>query len=175
MEALKNEVTSEFTKGEVYFLTFRGNLPNHQKIGYISDHIRKVCNNFFVVRETDGAGTDKFHFHAVMKMPEKPKKSWFKKGLHFDFKHVGHRGKTVGAPPPPLADLTQLEFEESISIEPEVVQGVKKTDRVIDKLKESHLKTQKHRGHKERVVNYIFKDLNDESAMYTHYVRYQKH
>lgn len=104
-------------KKDLRFLTLKG--EKFQKIGKVSDLVRKVSDTYYIVREANKKSAG-FHFHALLSLTKKPSKSWFKKGVHMNLLKVGKPQDNTGMtiPPPPMTASMMSEwvhFEQKIA------------------------------------------------------------
>lgn len=98
---IPDTLNKTFTKGKITFLTLRGNPKTkfHQKLDFASRFIKKLKPSaFYIVKEEDhrkyGDGLT-YHYHALLKNAEKPKKGWYRKGIHIHYLKVPS-GRPVG-------------------------------------------------------------------------------
>lgn len=68
-------------KSKLYFITFKSHLVKWQKIGTISDHMRKVSDNFLVVRESNKQ-KEGYHFHVLASLKKDFYANWYRKDVH---------------------------------------------------------------------------------------------
>lgn len=147
-------------------LTFRSDDPKHQKIGFVSDHCRKIADTFLVVREKNQR-TVGWHFHAILICKKEPPKSWYKKGVHIHLKKVGKRDSLVGMVLP-QPDLTAQEVAEALHHEPALSGHMEQ--HMINVCLAKHAKHKSLTDHRERVCNYLFKDVNKDHVQYVDYI-----
>lgn len=105
-----------FSSPNVHFLTLKtlkGPKDRFQSISKVSDHLRKVSKTFFLVREKNKKD-EGFHFHALLLLPKKPSKGWYRKGVYTHLQKVGRRarcpsGLSVGPPDDMGWDLPEVQ------------------------------------------------------------------
>lgn len=148
------------SKDGIYFLTFRGNKPVHERIEFVRKHCNKVSKNYIAVREKNKK-TEGYHFHVLLHLSEMPNKAWFMKGCHFNLQKLG--GKTVipGVKPLPYRDphyeSKQDLFQKCQDLEESYDEAI--LDQCMAKLVDRMLTLDKRAIHVSRVLTYMSKEL----------------
>lgn len=135
----------------------------------------KISNNFIVTRESNKA-TAGYHFHALFRTKDYPKKSWFKKGVHIHIKEVGRRNglleyKCPKRYPPPLnttPSIGEIITAPSREIERDLLL---ERARCLQKLYfEKGLREEARAEHALSVLKYIGKELTPISEYYKDFI-----
>lgn len=143
------------TQPRLLFITVKGP-GRYQKIGKISDHIRRVSDTYLIIRETNKQ-KDGFHFHAVVSTRKDIKPNWYRKGVHIHVQPIGDKKKRC----PVIPESSEEDaFQRYGTID--VLDG---DDRIIDdffinqRLKEqAHHRLNVKYTHLSRVMHYMFKE-----------------
>jgi len=116
----QHNVIEAFTsQKDIRFLTLRGVKKRQQQIGFVNDKLRKISDNYYIVREKNKK-VEGYHFHALVSVKKEPKKAWYTKGVHIHLKRVGRsETKTQCIPDPPCVTARDL-VECPIEILPEL-------------------------------------------------------
>lgn len=146
-----------FVTGDCHFLTFRGLKPVHQKIDFVTKLCTKIASTYLIVREKNKKSAG-YHFHAIVNVTTKPKKSWFKKGCHFHFQPIGRSGLIKGCVIPPNYTLTSKDVEDYVYHEPEKAPATLEDD-LVNVLIKKTVKNGRKRDSVLRVLNYMCKDF----------------
>lgn len=161
--SIPEELKKTFTKGKITFLTLRGNpkTKSHHKMDFAVKFIKKLKPSaLYIVREEDHrkyGETPTFHFHALVKNAEKPKESWYRKGIHIHYLNVpkgtpvGYQGQYPAPDPKPDNRCVEERLVEN-SIE------LLKRDTAVVKLLTYFSKDQSFEGPKivRPFIHYIF-------------------
>lgn len=163
--SIKNGLVEFFSKRECWFLTLRGGKFN--SIGKVSDHLRKISKNYFVIKELD-ANKASNHFHAIFEHKGPVRKSWFRKGVHMNVFKVGKPDLGVGKVIPPNYKFNELEISEIANkVSYELAESI-----VIDQGISNYLPLAKRSAYAKRktgyVINYMFKSI--ELIRYNTYI-----
>lgn len=150
----------------LHFLTINPNSGHDttirlNKIGKWSDHIKKVSNNFFIVKEIEATST---HFHALLSL-EEGKSFNFLKGIHMRLDVIGKEKKI------PL-EMTEQDHRESLI---DLLETGDIDIRELEAIVEQRMIKQKKRicetalfckerkkGHVNRVLIYMLKEKPDK-------------
>lgn len=100
------------------FITIRSHTskPRHQKMGWCVDHMRKVSDDFIIVRENNKSNSGS-HFHVLAKLKKEPHKGWYTKGVHFDVKKIGGEScKSVQIVYPSTAEEADMKEAEILRL-----------------------------------------------------------
>lgn len=150
-------------KNDLRFLTLKGD--KYQKIGKVSDLIRKISDHYYVVRETNKKTTG-YHFHALLECKKEPPKAWFKKGVHMNLQKVGKPSTTIGMTFPEPS-MNQNQLSEMIYHEPETAPLVE--DLIFEKQLKTSRATIQRRTNLGRVLHYMEKE-QELPAQYSDYI-----
>lgn len=152
----------KYSKG--YFITLKGSEtnPRHQKIGWAYDHLKKISDNFLIVREKNKVNNG-FHFHSVVLPYKTPTRSWYRKGIHINVKKVNGPRDVIAiekknAPILPVTISAQEQNEMltlGVITEGEVLDA--KIDAILLKAKDSI----KKRSSLQRLSDYMFKETTE--------------
>lgn len=176
---LKTYITELSLSPNLYFYTFKAltKKPRHQTIGWASDHMKKISNHYYIVREKNLA-TDGFHFHVICSRFKEPHKGWFIKGMHINTRKVGDKKPRV--PDYPLSQDEDLHNQE---LERERLKPLNEDEHLIDQAASKH-KTSVLRvkgkirkiAHVERLVVYMNKDcdVDGPKIQYTSFIYVNK-
>lgn len=145
------------------FLTFRS--PTKQTIGKVSDHLRKISDEFFLVREEDKRIAGSYHFHAIAKLKNEPPRSWYTKGTHINLKKIGRSDSTVGMVLPPPDYTSEEKSKIAEHCEPQVIDEI-----MFAHVLTKHLKRSRMSQNMERVKAYIMKDFQPTHKRYVDYI-----
>lgn len=164
-------ITKHFlSKKDLRFLTLKGD--KYQKIGKVSDLIRKISKTYYVVREANKKSTG-YHFHALIAVDKEPRKAWYKKGVHMHLAKVGKvEHKVVTGVPSQVRlsapEMTQKEYKEWSAHEPENSEK-HQIDRLINKQVVTVKKLLNLSQHLQRVIQYMEKE-QEFPAQYADYM-----
>lgn len=154
----------------LYFLTVRatkGSRPRYSKIGFVGDQLRKISDQYFIVRESNKQ-FEGYHFHAIFsKRDDKPiHKGWYKKGVSFKMEPIGDHNPT----PPKIPDEIDREMELHITESMDITERIMRSEIKRLNLKESAtIRKHKKTGHIDRVVTYMTKE-GGPWLMYDNYI-----
>lgn len=162
-----------FNSPKAYFLTFKGKGKAHQKIDYVSKMIKKISNNYYIVREKNKM-TEGYHFHAIFIMITKPKASWFKKGCHINLQKVGKGHLVYTAPlpqyPPPVnTGVSARDIDESHDAVEHSNNVRLYEDQIITKCIKDAGQSLDRLAHVQRTLKYMAKE-QEFPIQYTDYV-----
>lgn len=165
-----------FCRQKAYFLTLKGSQPKYQKMDTIRKMLAKVSNNYIVVREPNKATTG-YHFHAIFRSSGKPKKNWFRKGVHMHLKELNTERVHLNQPnsegrrlPPP--NFTPTNYEISMAPDAETERYL-----VLERskaLENAHFQQQKNEDFLHftiaNTIKYMQKNLTTSSRLYHDYI-----
>lgn len=140
------------------FITVRG-VGVYQRIGKINDMLRKVSDDFFIVRENDVQTKEgsEYHFHALVSLKKDIKPNWYRKGVHINVQKVGDPSRTPIIPEDGEMedylkygeDADDLDIVDKIMIDFHIKQNLKERALVHKLNKQTHL---------ERIIVYMCKE-----------------
>lgn len=157
---MTNEVSPNMLSGEfeklprLVFITINPNKGldfnlRINKVGKWSDFLRKISDNFIIVRELTGG----IHFHALVSL-NKDKQMKYIKNVHFNYQEVS------GKPVVPDKAGEYMDLCESLETlkEVEAVLQIRKEER-RERLKQISTSSKTKKAiNVDRIINYIFKD-----------------
>lgn len=147
------------------FITIRG--PNAwQRIGKINDLLRRVSDDYFIVRENDLQKKEgsEYHFHALVSLKKDLKPNWYRKGIHINVQKVGDPARTPIIPEDEVmadhlkygADADDLDVIDKLMIDFHIKQNVKERALICKLNKQTHL---------QRIITYMLKDTPVEEYL----------
>lgn len=142
----------KFLKGTFITIKPHCDTPRYQTLGWASDHLRKISDNFIVVREKNKINSN-YHFHALVLKKKEPHKGWFKKGVHIHQCEVGDINKK-GFNKSPVYPETEEELDM-------MNEGRDLIDIELIKYNRSQIqkrKSKKQNGHIDRLIGYMTKE-----------------
>lgn len=160
------EILKHFsTQPRLLFITVRGS-GRWQKIGKVSDLLKRVSSNYFIVREKDKKG-DGYHFHSLVSTNKDIKPNWYRKGIHIHVVPVGDKKVRLPLIPQDEEEMLHLKYGDTIpeGIDKILIDGMLN---LYSKDRIRHGRTVKN-THLARVVTYMFKELTIPQQ-YTNYL-----
>lgn len=153
---------------DVRFLTLKGSA--YQKIGKVSDLIRKISKTYVVVRELNKK-SEGYHFHALIKVDKEPTKRWFRKGVHMNLQKLGNPSGSKNLPTG-MPMFNQNEISEIAEYDKDIALGIVKIQTLKTDWDNVNKKARYSKDIK-RITSYMSKEM-ELPAQYEDYLAVDK-
>lgn len=156
---------------KLFFFTVKD--TKWQKMDKVRKHILKISKWFVIVREENKA-TSGYHFHALFRSKDAPKRNWFRRGVHMNLRQYGKFGSMTQSPGPVQRPPIDISFSQNeiIGIADEKIQHDLMRQLTIDRAMNSIHRMDamlKKEAQARRCLAYMSKALTPISSRYTDY------